>query len=99
MIGRKETGVRNEALWFGPVAIQAEAPDLQHANPPNPRSNVFVGVTPRMKRGRIQVRVLCALVAEEPIQRLQRAGWKIETPPQSPLQIHIRAPSETKTPG
>jgi len=92
MIWRKGTGVRNEAMRFGPAAIQTEAPNLQHANPPNPRSNVFVGVTPRLKRGSIQVRVLCALVAEEPIQGLQRSGWKIETPPQSPLQIHI--PSE-----
>src|SRR5271169_2651073 len=89
MVGRKETGVRNEALRFGPAAIQAEAPNLQHAHSSNPRSNVFVSVTPRLKRGGIQVRVLCALVAEEPIQGLQRAGWKIETPPQSSLQIHI----------
>jgi hypothetical protein len=70
MVGRKETGVRNEALRFGPAAIQAEAPNLQHANSSNPRSNVFVSVTPRLKRGSIQVRVLCTLVAEEPIQGL-----------------------------
>src|ERR1051325_240733 len=92
MVGRKETGVRNETLRFGSAAIQAEAPNLQHANSSNPRSNVFVRVTPRLKRGSIQVRALCLLVAEEPIQGLQRAGGKIETPPQSPLQIDI--PSE-----
>src|SRR5437773_7425290 len=103
MVGRKETGVRNEALRLGPVAIQAEAPNLQHANPPNSRSNVFVGVTPCLKRGSIQVRVLCALVAEKLIQGLQRAGWKIETPPPNPASdSHTerrRAPSETQTPG
>src|SRR5882762_6263849 len=68
MVGRKEAGVRNEALRLGPVAIQAEAPNLQHANPPNSRSNVFVGVTPRLKRGSIQVRVFALWCGGSPCE-------------------------------
>ena len=77
MIWRKRTGVRNEALRFGPAAIQAEGANLQHANPPNPRSNVFVGVTPCLKRGSIQVRIFCALVAEESIQAIAACGLEV----------------------
>jgi hypothetical protein len=70
MIGRKEFEVRNEALWFGQATIQAEGAHLQHANPTNTRSNVFVGVTPCLKGGRIQVRVFCFVVVKKSVQIL-----------------------------
>src|SRR6516225_5515299 len=87
MICGEGAGVWNEAMWFGAATISAEARNLQHANPPHPRSNVFVLVTPCLKRGGIQVRIL--VLVEESVQRLQRARGKIETAAQSPLQIDI----------
>src|ERR1700674_1761855 len=53
-----------------------------------------MGVAPCLKRGCVQVRVLCLMIAEGLVQTVQRADGNIETTPQSSFQVDI--PDESR---
>jgi hypothetical protein len=66
MLG-KPGRIRNEAVGFGPTAIETEVVNLLHADAPLTGSKMLLGLAPGLKCRSIQVGVLGRSVLEESV--------------------------------
>ena len=97
---RKQDGIGNETVGFGPAAIETEVVHLLHSDTPHTGSDMLLGLTPGLEGSRIQDGVL-GNVLEKSVQRFKSTGLGGRSvdpgPASNPRNASKRAQAETRT--
>jgi hypothetical protein len=76
---RKQDGIGNETVGFGPAAIETEVVNVEHPSTSNAGSPMLLSLTPSLKRRRTEVQILGRLLVEESVQEFEGMGCTVET--------------------